>query len=225
MLQTLHPKSQIAIYDDQDDSRETTAEYVYDAGFTPIPIDSPIYDLEECIKHLYKFDAALVDHRLSPGNFGEYEGAQVVSELYKKKKPALLITAWAEGDPEAIQPYKRHLPNVIKKDDENLIEGIIQGFDNCVNEINDFYTLERNPVKTIMVIASNYNEETDLKRVNAFLPSWNPYEGITFPVEIIPIDLRKHLKQDVCFSVFSNTGAKSQHDLFFYDFALAPEPD
>ncbi len=90
----------IAIYDDQQDSRDSISEAVQDCGFVPHPIDKPFHTLDECLYNMQRYDAALFDHRLSEGNFGNFKGAEVVRELYRKNFPALLVSAWTEGDPE-----------------------------------------------------------------------------------------------------------------------------
>jgi len=225
IAQQLHTNASIAIYDDDEISRESTADNVYDAGYKPVLIEEPILNIDDCVRYLLNYDAVLIDHRLSGGNFGNYTGAEVVKRLYPNKKPALLITAWSEGDPEALQPYNRYLVNVIKKGKEDELNQIKKGFETCVNEMNNIYLPERRPTRTIIIIASSFDSQDDLNRVNVFIPSWNPNEGVTFPVDIIPKELRPYLKADQCFFANVNTGAESQDELFFENFELAPDPD
>ena len=222
-IQHLPLKARIAIYDDQDDSRESSVDNVYEAGYVPEPIKEPLFTIDDCVSYLSNFDGALVDHRLSPGNFGDYTGAEVVSRLYSLKKPALLITAWAHGHPEALQPFNKFLVNVVKKGEDDEIEQIRTGFKTYVDEINNIFVPERKPTRTVMVVASDFEPNEGLDRVDAFLPSWNPNEGITFPIDIVPEEFWPYLKKDQCFLVNANTGAESQHELFFENFDLAPD--
>ena len=224
-IQYLPHNAKIAIYDDQDDSRESSADNVYEAGYVPEPIEEPLFTIDDCVGHLSNFDGVLIDHRLSPGNFGDYSGAEVVSRLYSLKKPALLITAWAFGDPEALQPFNKFLVNVVKKGEDDEIEQIKIGFKTYVDEMNNIFVPERKPTRTIIVVASDFKANGGLNRVDAFLPSWNPNEGITFPIEIVPEEFRLYLKKGQCFLVNANSGAESQHELFFDNFDLAPDPD
>ena len=217
--------AKIAIYDDIDEARESTADIIHDAGYIPIVINEPIVNFDDCVNHLAKFDGVLIDHRLSAGNYGEFNGAMVIRQLYSRKKPALLFTAWAVGDPEALQPYKRYLVNVVSKGEEDELEKIVNGFKICVDELNNIFIPERRPTRTIIVIANDYEGEENLNRVDAFVPSWNPNEGVTFPIEIIPEQFRSYLKEGQLFIADVNTGAESQHDLFYENFELAPDLD
>ncbi len=225
LMQYLPHNAKIAIYDDQDDSRESFVDNVCEAGYVPEPIEEPLFTIDECVNRLLNFDGVLIDHRLSPGNFGDYTGAEVVRRLYSLKKPALLITAWAYGDPEALQPFNKYLVNVVKKGEDDEIEQIQTGFKTYVDEMNNIFAPERKPTRTIIVVASDFEANEGLNRVEAFLPSWNPKEGITFPIDVVPEEFRPRLKKDQCFLVNANTGAQSQHELFFENFGLAPNPD
>ena len=124
----------IAIYDDQPDSRESLCEIVHDSGFIPVAIDIPFQSFEDCMFAIKKFDAALFDHRLSEGNFGNFKGAKAVAYLYKDHFPAFLVSAWTDGDPEDLQVYRKYLPWVVAKKDIET-EHITDGLEVCLGEI------------------------------------------------------------------------------------------
>lgn len=215
--------STVVIYDDDQDHRESIEEVVHDANYKPVVIKKAFRSLEQCLSGIKKYDAAILDHRLSPGNFGSFKGAEVVQELYRQRFPALLVTAWSRGDPEDLQPFRRQLASVIAKTDIEP-ETIRSGFQLCVGEFREEYALGRRPTRTIVRIASDFDEDSRMARVEAFIPSWDPRQGVTFPVTLVPEPLRGYLKTNVRFFADVNTGADSQDELFFENFELAPEP-
>lgn len=211
----------IAIYDDESGFRENMADIILDAGFDPVPINQPFGSLPDCILGLKQFDRAVLDHRLSPGNFADFLGVVAVKELYSTNFPVLLMSAWDET-PEAIeelQPYRRQLAKVITKSDacEDLL---IEGFDKCIGEFHGSFELDRRPARTLMRIVSCGDT-----RVNAYIPSWGPKTGVSFPKIIIPGALHPHVIEDAWFCAEVNTGADSLDELYFENFTLPPEID
>ncbi|WP_155901345.1 response regulator [Mariprofundus ferrooxydans] len=215
--------NRVAIYDDDPTNRESLADVLSDAGFDPTPIDHPASDLNDCVTMLMQFDASLMDHRVKAGGYGNFDGAAVVQRLYAQKRPSVLVTAWARGDWEELQPYRRQLVDVISKEDADDIR-ICEAFDRCLKEYIGNYPPDRRPTKTIVRIAETYDPGNGHHRVRAFVPAWDPQEGVTFPIDIVPNTLREYLKEDIRLLAEVNTGALSQEELFFENFSLAKEP-
>lgn len=215
--------SRVAIYDDRPDDREALAETLVDAGYEPVPLHQAYDSVEQCSNELARYDAAIVDHRLSPGNFGAYKGAEVVKQLYLTKRPALLVSGWSQGDPEDIQPYRRHLARILEKG-EYEADDIRAGFEQCFSEFEGTFRPQRRATRTIVRIAFDFEPSSSRQRVEAFVPSWHPHEGVTFALDVIPEGLHEHLTAGIRFLADVNTGADSQDELFFDNFELAPEP-
>lgn len=214
--------SRVAIYDDSAEHRDALAETLVDAKYDPVPIDVPFETAERCSQELEQYDAAIVDQRLSPGNFGAYMGSEVISKLYDKHRPALLVSAWSQVDREDIQQYRRNLACILAKG-EYEPEDIRAGFEQCIFEFEGTFSPQRRATPTIIYIAADYDRDCSRKRVNAFVPSWDPNQGISFPIDIIPIDLIDHLREGTYLSADVNTGADSQDELYFENIELAPE--
>ena len=102
----------VAVIDDKPEARDTMAESITDAQLQPIVFGKgQIGSLADLISRLLKeSDAAIFDYHLSPGNYANFSGAEAVSELYAKKFPAILVTAWSDADIDSIRPYRRHIP-------------------------------------------------------------------------------------------------------------------
>lgn len=214
--------SRVAIYDDRPDDRETLAETLEDTGYEPVRLDEPFNSVEQCTNELARYDAAIVDHRLSPGNFGAYTGAEVVKRLYLTGHPALLVSCWSQGDPQDIQPYRRQLACILEKGEYEAPD-IIAGFRQCIAEFEGIFIPQRRATRTIVRIAFDFDPNSSKKRVGVFVPAWHPQEGVTFALDIIPENLRGNLREGTRFFADVNTGANSQDELFFENIELAPE--
>lgn len=211
----------VGIYDDMEDERESLAETLLDAGYSPVPC-GPIQQEDLCVAQLKTFDAAIVDHRLSQGDYGNYKGASVVKRLYLDKHPALLVSGWSRADPEDVQPFQRYLSLVLRKGEYDISD-VGSGFDRCLQEFDGKFSPTRIATRTLIQIARDFDADSSRQRVDALIPSWDPRQGVTFPVEIIPVRLRNALREGRHFFAHVNTGAESQDDLFYENFSLAPE--
>ena len=89
----------VAVVDDELLSRETTEMLVAQAGLTPIAMGKFFGSVEELVSTISaKADAAIIDHRLQPGNLGHFFGAEAVAALFRAGRPAILTTQWLDQD-------------------------------------------------------------------------------------------------------------------------------
>ncbi len=212
----------VAVIDDKPEARDTMAESVTDAQLQPIVFGKEqIGSLADLISRLLKeSDAAIFDYHLSPGNYANFSGAEAVSELYAKKFPAILVTAWSNADIDSIRPYRRHIPVLIRSGEADE-SAIADGIHYCMQEFANAYSRERKPWRSLLRIEE---VSPDNGLVFAVIPAWNPHDIVRFPLSIFPTDLRKVVKPDARFFADVNIGAKNIQDLYFEHFEIAEKP-
>ena len=76
-------------------------------------------------------------------------------------------------------------------------------------------------IRTIARV-TRVDDSADKLRIFGVLPSWNPKEEITFPVERMPIGLLEVIEPDYRFVAYSNLGAENKNDLYLCDFEFIP---
>lgn len=211
----------VAIVDDDDNYATTTAMEVEDAGFKPVIVKGSFGRLDKFLQLIHKSSkAAVCDHRLSPGRFAQFTGAQVVASLVSHGMPAILITGYRKRDIQTtIRIYRQKIPVLLDKDEVDP-DAIRLGLESCAKEIAGYPDAKRIPRPTIIRVASNKQGIVD-----TFVPSWNPDESVPIPLNLFPDNLRSTVKPGQCYFVKVNIGADNSDELFFADFDLAPEPD
>ena len=61
-------------------------------------------------------DAAVCDHRLRYGGFGDFSGADLAARLIIRKHPAILVTQYLDQEADvAIRKFRPHLPVVLRR--------------------------------------------------------------------------------------------------------------
>ena len=82
-----------------------------------------------------------------------------------------------------------------------------------------------------MINIVNITSDSGEDVVEVFVPSWNPYHAVRFPISLIPEDLLLNIKsqlnqkEDTWLIACVNTGAEKADDLYFTKFEVAPELD
>jgi hypothetical protein len=76
----------VAVIDDKAAACEAMAEAVEDANLEPVTYQDRLESIRNFIPRVIKeTDAAIFDHYLKPGNYANFNGAEAVFRLYKKK--------------------------------------------------------------------------------------------------------------------------------------------
>src|SRR5690349_19162781 len=89
----------IAIIDDQREYAEGTSLVVEDAQLEPVMFLDGYTNIADLISDVAgRADAVLCDHRLRPGSYAPFDGAQAVAELYSAGVPAVLLTMYEKID-------------------------------------------------------------------------------------------------------------------------------
>lgn len=209
----------VAVIDDKPAACEAMAEVVEDANLEPVTYQDRLESIRKFIPRIMKeTDAAIFDHYLKPGNYANFNGAEAVFRLYKKKFPALLVTTYLKADIDNIRPFRRNIPVLIRGGFASS-ETIKEGIKKCFEEFSNKYSKDRKAWRTLIRF-----EGIDKKRDIAFayIPAWNPDEVVRIPLKLIPKDLIT--KPIFRLIAYVNIGAKNHEDLYFENFDIADKP-
>lgn len=211
----------VAIIDDKSDARESMVEIVEDADYHSVPIENRIDNLSTFLIDLKQnYQAAVFDHNLKAGNFADFWGAEAVAKLNYQKFPALLVTRYSLADLDRIRPYRKNIPVIIQSEDAES-KLITSGFEKCINEFNNIFTVDRASHKALLRV-DDLDEEKNL--VYVVIPAWNPETVVKLPMNIVDIP-KKNIEPNIRLYARINIGAKSPEDLYFENFKIAEEPD
>ncbi len=209
--------SKLTIVEDDANARDSLAETVEDIHISPDKIEGPLGSLESFLcDHVNDTDAFIFDHQLKQSGYALFNGAQAVAELYKKKLPSMLCTAWTNADIDSIRLYRRYIPSLLHSDEINP-DKIARDLEICINEFNENFLPSREPIKTLVRI-ENVDDEQRPKIVYAVVPSWNPKEVIRFPIALVPSDIRENIREGVRLWAQVNLGAEDHTQLFLDSF-------
>jgi CheY-like chemotaxis protein len=229
----------IAIVDDEQQAREALAETLELVGFETFIVEDSFSDVNALAEHIQaNAQAVICDHRLSDHGLAPFTGAELMPSLYKNKFPSLLITQYTETDINvSIRKYREAIPIVLERDDlvdlydlGRISAKFNKGFETCSQEFKGIMTSIRRPHRTfihVMDITTDSGEEV----AEVFVPSWNPYRAVRFPVSQMSEEILSNLKyrhkkkEDTWLIACVNTGAEKADDLYFTKFEAAPELD
>lgn len=220
LLDNIKDIRKVAVIDDKPAACEAMAEAVEDANLEPVTYQDRIESISNFIPRVIKdTDAAIFDHCLKPGNYADFDGAEAVSRLYKKKFPALLVTTYFNAEIDVFRLYRRDIPVLIPGGHASP-EKIREGIKKCLDEFLSIYSKDRRAWRTLIRF-----EGIDKNEGIAFaiIPAWNPDLVVRIPLKLIPEEL---LINDPIFRLTAhvNIGAKCHEDLYFENFDIADKP-
>jgi CheY-like chemotaxis protein len=226
----------IAIVDDDKIARDTLASMLREVGFEPFIVEKPFTNVEELAHYIQEnSEEVICDHRLSPYGLATFTGSELMRSLYTIKIPSILMTQYSETDINvSIRKHRDKIPVVLERDDlvdlDTIADRINKGFKTCSQEFQGMMSSARRPHRTlinIIGITSDSGEEV----AEVFIPSWNPYRAVRFPVSQITqellsiVKLHVDTKKSAWLIARVNTGAEKADELYFTVFESAPEVD
>lgn len=214
----------VAVVDDDPSQAEVMSELLRDAGYEPVILPHRFDRVEELVGEIrQRAGAAICDHRLQPRGFARFYGAEAVAALTKECIPSLLVTQYIIDADVSIRLWRQYVPVLLPRDDANP-DRIIQGINECVQEIRGEFLSSRRPWRALIQV-DEVSQESGERVVDAHVPSWNPHQAVRFPAALIPPPLQSNLARGVCLFAKVNIGASRAEDLYFFDFESAPNPD
>lgn len=210
----------VVVVDDKPEGREMIAECIVDAALEPMFCEPGGDSVKDYVTKLIdKYDAAIFDHHLKPGNYAGFDGAEAVALSYKNKFPALLMTIYGQSDIKEIRPFRRNIPILIPGGEAEP-ELIHNGFKQCLDEFSGYYTPERKSHRSLVRV-----EEVHDDNLYIIVPQWNHRTAISISKSMIPKEEQKNLIPGTRLIVYVNTGALTIDQLYFENFKLADEPE
>ncbi len=214
MLQTLDGSvlKRVAVIDDEPDVRASYSDFLEDLDLDPIDEAGPLDPLNLFVeKSLQRSDAAICDYRMRVSDYAGFDGAQLVSEYYRNRFPALLCTRFEEASDE-IRPYRKHIPILLSWEDLMDPDTLRWSFERVVAELLGKIPPSRRPWRTLVHV---YDVDRERGFVHIFLPGWDPHRGLRLRIKDIPEDVQPHLEDDYRLCAHVNIGAERAEDLFF----------
>lgn len=208
----------IAIIDDKKDARYSMAEIVSDANFSYEIVDEKIESFVHLFSKIEKStQAAILDHHLNIANYANFTGAYAVSELFKRKFPALLVTAYSQSDIDQIRLFRKNIPVIISSNEFDCSD-VEPGLIKCINELKDIYNKDRKGYKSLFRI-----ENIDEKRKYAFIiiPAWDSKETIRLPFEFFN---NRPVKIGDRFYARINIGTEKQEEIYIDNIEFLEKP-
>jgi CheY-like chemotaxis protein len=222
----------IAIVDDDKGARESLAEMLELVGFKPFIVENSFTEIEALVQYIQKNSQAVIcDHRLSDRGLAPFTGSELMPSLYTNQFPSILMTQYTEIDVnDSIRKYRDKIPVVLERENlvdlDTIADRINKGFETCSQEFQGIMSAWRRPHRTLIHIIDITSSFVDV-----FVPSWNPYRAVRFPVSQIPeellsvVKLQLDRKEEAWLFARVNTGAEKADELYFTLFESAPELD
>ncbi len=216
----------IAIIDDDAESRESLAIIAEDAGFEPeLLTGSYGTNIQKLVEDILLLGAegVISDHRLSPGHFANFHGAELLASLYDKKIPSVLITQFYDDDADStIRLFRDKLPAVIGRGSQTpeLFKDLLAF---SQKEIFDSKDVTRQSHRALIRL-KDFKHALSEGMAEGIVTNWDAKTSIRFPTELIPQDVINILnKQNDChISAFVNIGATDSKDIFITDIHSMP---
>ena len=204
--------SRVAIVDDDPQNRETLAEAVTDADLEPFLVENPLRSLDELVRIVEReAQAAVLDHRLSPGNLADFTGAEGVAKLYERQIPALLVTGYSlQAELRSIVKYRSRIPVFLSHLEADVVKESIA---KCIREFNSDYDPARRPTQTVLQVAE-IDRDTTPPLVYLVISSWDPNEWVAVPDVLFPQELRDGVSVGRRYVALVNTAAAQVEDLY-----------
>jgi hypothetical protein len=142
------------------------------------------------------------------------------------------MTQYTETDINvSIRKYRHQIPVILERDElvdlDIVADKVNKGFEICSQEFKGIMSSARRPHRTLIhVIDITSDSGEDVAEV--FVPSWNPYRAVRFPVSQIPEELLSSVKlcldrkEEAWLFARVNTGAEKADELYFTLFESAP---
>jgi hypothetical protein len=204
----------IGVVDDDATVRSGYGDAILDLGAEPIFEAGPLGSLAQFLGELAnKYEAAVCDFTLRSANYAEFDGAELVSELYRRKTPAILCTQWQTRIDE-MRKYQQWIPCVLSPEQLN-VDTIGEGLAICIREFNGDYSERRRPWRTLVRF-----EDADVHFAYLVIPGWQAKTGLKLVLRDLPGWLQREVaNRQGAYRAYvqCNLGAEHQDDLYFTD--------
>jgi hypothetical protein len=204
--------NRIQIIDDDPGVRASYEYPVEELSVLPVIAEGPLPALGHFIQQAREVaDAAICDFQLRVRNYAAFNGAETVTLMYQNQFPAVLCTRYEQSNIDDIRIYRRYIPVLMKPNELNP-SSLVKGFEICINEFTNQYSIHRKPWRTLVRV-DDFEEDNGYFYV--IVPAWDPNQSIRMKKTDVPQSVIKILRRQSRFHALVNVGAESHQDIYF----------
>jgi len=205
----------ILVLDDNKNNQQDFAFPIEAADRTPVIVDGPLGPIEAFLNAHPAGDAAISDYQLAPGNYAEFDGAELVSRWYKRGFPAVLCTTFGRSNAAQFRLLRRWIP-VVMSPHELDPDSLVRALELTQREIREEFVAARRPWRALVRFVEF---DDDSNTANAKLPGWSD-EVVAFRATDLSPRMRGLISNSAkagdeyrCFAT-ANLGSESNDDLY-----------
>jgi len=205
----------VSIIDDDPANRDGYSLHVEDAELKPVVEEGPFWTLAACVTRVKStVQAVLSDYKLRVKKFAEFNGAELIADLYDERMPAVLCTRYESMEIQHIRPYRSKIPALLRPDELNP-DSFVAALAQCINEFNDKFVQTRKGWRAVVQIGEVHIEPGQASTIEVSVPSWSSGIVVGLREDEFPKELRGELKEGNRLYARVNTGAERVEDLYF----------
>jgi hypothetical protein len=107
--------------------------------------------------------------------------------------------------------FRRFIPVLMKPNELNP-SSLVKGFEICINEFTDKYSVHRKPWRTLVRV-DDLDEENGY--IYVIVPAWDPNQIIRIKKSDLPVNLIEKLGRKSRFHALVNVGAEFHQEIYF----------
>jgi hypothetical protein len=204
--------NRIQVIDDDPNVRSSYEYPIEELNLTPVIEKGPLPPLVEFVIKSRKIaDAAICDFQLRVKKYAGFDGAETVALMYQNHFPAVLCTRYENTNIDEMRKYRRYIP-ILMKPSELDPTSLVKGFEVCINEFAEEFSVYRKPWRTLIRV-------DDMDEENGFfyvvIPAWDTHQVIRILKSDLPKWMLEKLRKKSRFHALVNLGAESHHEIYF----------
>jgi hypothetical protein len=194
------------------------------AGFKTIHVPQSLQSIPAIVDFIQKHaQAAICAHRLGTYKHPLFYGAELAAALYDAGIPTVLVTQYLDIDQHtSIRRWREKIPVVLHFCEfESSTLG--QHLDFCVKELQGNVPQSRLPYRVMLGVEHVEGMEGN-QYIDVSVGCWDRHQRVRMPMALIPPPLRAQIEPGSWLFAMVNVEADYAYELYFRDFAVAPEP-
>ena len=215
---TIEGIKQVAVIDDELESRESYQLAVEDMECEPILEEEPSDNADLYAKNLVtRVQAAFCDFQLMKHDYAKFNGDELASKLYALRLPVIICTEYASWKNDLHRGYRRNIPIVISYKQAEP-DTIMRAYEICIQEFDGKFLDIRKPVRTLIRL-DDIDEDESFTYV--VVPGWSARSRVRIKSSNLPENVLSSFKSGKKrLYAHVNLGAEADEDLFFAGWEL-----
>ncbi|MGK0472306.1 MAG: hypothetical protein ACJAR0_002787 [Candidatus Azotimanducaceae bacterium] len=211
----MHGLTTVSVIDDRPAGREGAIELLKDLDISPLNMDQPLGEFDDCINFLVaKSDAVICDFKLGERAYANFNGDKVAKGLYQRRIPTLLCTEFHNSQNPHFVTVRQYIPSIINPSqlDEETFIGAVEM---VRKELAGDFRNERKAYRTFVLVEE---VEADNTIIYVRVPGWNPHEMVPIRMKSLPLEVVGWIREGRHrFTTRVNLGCGEQSDLYFME--------